>query len=163
VDPHGQAAETPSDYITWQLSLYYFSTQPSLVSGASLIWDSFSLGVPFLPGFGGYLQASDDVLKKLGEVCKFDKKDKVVVIGETGERVQRLAEAIGAKFYNPRNEVTVENLKQSIKNNWQWLRRKYKEGYLIIDSGFDKERKVRGFFYQLEQKWLKQWRANDGK
>ncbi len=75
-DSYGLAAETVSDYATWQISLLYFSIQPSFVTGASLLYDSIALGVPFLPGGGGYLQTVGKVLgaasKSADKVCKIN-------------------------------------------------------------------------------------------
>ncbi|MCB9772142.1 MAG: DUF2380 domain-containing protein [Candidatus Omnitrophica bacterium] len=61
MDPEGLVFETPSDYITWQLSFYYFTTAPGLLTGASLAYDSVALGLPFLPGGGGYAQGASKI------------------------------------------------------------------------------------------------------
>ncbi|MCB9772137.1 MAG: hypothetical protein H6754_06265 [Candidatus Omnitrophica bacterium] len=75
VDPYGLIVETPSDYVTWQLSLYYFLTEPGLLTGASLAYDSVALGTPFLPGGAGYVQGGGKVAKG---ICK--------ISGRTGKQ-----------------------------------------------------------------------------
>lgn len=63
IDPHGLVFETPSDAISWQLSMYYFATEPGLLTGASLVYDTIAVAMPFLPGGGGYIEAGSKICK----------------------------------------------------------------------------------------------------
>lgn len=150
--------ETPSDYASWQLSLYYFGTEPSLVSGAMFLYDSLALGLPGLPGAGGYIEASGSALKATGKICKFGADDKVIVVGQGSERVMEAAKAIGAKFYSPVKSIQETGVAKALKNNYNWLKHKVEKGYLIIDIGFDGIQKTgKGLFYKMEDKWLRLW------
>jgi hypothetical protein len=81
-----------------------------------------------------------------------------IVIGETGTRVAKKALKIGANYYKPTKEVLEIGIKKAMSNNYQWLRRKVKQGYEIINIGLDRKREgTRGIFYQAEKKWLKLW------
>jgi RHS repeat-associated protein len=101
--------------------------------------------------------------KKEGGDDKDPPKKWKVVIGETMKRVIEKAKKIGAKYYDARYKLpknpTKAEIRKAIRNNYQWLRRKFKEGYEIVDIGLDPNRKKRGDFYQAEKRWLKLWGA----
>ena len=80
-----------------------------------------------------------------------------VVIGETSERVAKEASRIGAKYYDPIKLVKDIGFKKALRNNYQWLYNKVKQGYEIIDIGIDKLRSNRGIFYEAEKRWLELW------
>jgi RHS repeat-associated protein len=84
-------------------------------------------------------------------------KARKVVIGETAKRVAKKALEIGAKYYNPVKDASKIGLGKAMRNNYQWLWRKVKQGYKIIDIGIDKARSNRGIFYEAEKRWLELW------
>lgn len=98
---------------------------------------------------------------RLGDTVKTGKrlaKGKRIIIGETTERVAKRARELGADYYKVRKLPEQIGLKKTLRNNYQWLRRKVKQGYEIIDIGFDRGRKGRrGIFYKAEKEWLKLW------
>ena len=82
---------------------------------------------------------------------------KRIVIGETSERVAKKALEIGAEYYIPRKTVQEIGIDRALRNNYQWLRQKYLQGYKYIDEGLDLGRKDRGLFYAAESRWRNLW------
>ncbi|MFA5337353.1 MAG: RHS repeat-associated core domain-containing protein [Candidatus Omnitrophota bacterium] len=82
-----------------------------------------------------------------------------IIIGETSERFAKKALKIGAERYVPRKEVAEIGIKKALRNNYQWLRRKFMQGYEIIDEGLDPKRVGKpGIFYEAETRWRKLWK-----
>jgi RHS repeat-associated protein len=84
-----------------------------------------------------------------------------VLIGETGARLRRAAQEIGAEWIGPAWNahgglwpVTAENFAEGMNFNREWINRMMDEGRLIIDIGRDPRRIAGGqpmsSFYQLE-------------
>jgi len=83
---------------------------------------------------------------------------KKFVIGETSKRVAKEALEIGAEHYVPRKAVSEIGLRKALRNNYQVLRRKFLQGYELIDKGLDPKRVGnRGIFYEAETRWRKLW------
>ncbi|MCB9772147.1 MAG: fibronectin type III domain-containing protein [Candidatus Omnitrophica bacterium] len=107
VDPYGLIVETPSDYVTWQLSLYYFLTEPGLLTGASLAYDSVALGTPFLPGGAGYVQGGGKVAKGICNLTKSTAHDSVYLYQKLDKAGKHLKYGISK---NPASRYTAKEL-----------------------------------------------------
>jgi RHS repeat-associated protein len=74
-----------------------------------------------------------------------------IVIGETGKRVARYAEQVGADFFKPSEGAA---LRQTYEENMRWLRTALREGKEVLDIGVDPARELRGWFYRLEKELI---------
>ena len=102
----------------------------------------------------------------------------MIVIGETMERVEKVAKALGAetfdvvKAYAEKYGISVEDAMKEIKKkgaefwkeggeayqlNKEWIEQKMKEGKTIIDIGTDPNRQNRSIFYQMEREATKNY------
>ena len=80
---------------------------------------------------------------------------KMVVIGENMKRIKKAAKQIGATWYQAWN-INPWDANLAMRRNEVWIRRKMKEGCLIIDIGIDPTRNTRSPFYAMEIRILQQ-------
>ena len=94
-DPDGRAAETVIDIISLGLSIAAFRSDPSLINGLGLAYDTFATAVPFLPAGFGIIKNAGRAADALGDAAKSGQ----TVLGKFPDYL-KLADEIGAKRFN---------------------------------------------------------------
>ncbi len=94
-DPDGRAAETVIDIISLGLSIAAFRSDPSLINGLGLAYDTLATAVPFLPAGFGIIKNAGRAADALGDAAKGGQ----TVLGKFPDYL-KLADEIGAKRFN---------------------------------------------------------------